>query len=118
MVDESPSWQTVRMHLHTPRISIDGRQLVADGTPTLFKGVNVGNWLNLESFMIGLPAVDHQMRACFAEHLGPDAARAFFEAYEDAYFTEADAAFLAKLGLNLVRVPFGYRRFESDWAPG
>ncbi|MGH8868329.1 MAG: glycoside hydrolase family 5 protein [Actinomycetes bacterium] len=32
-------------------------------------------------------------------------------------FTDEDAAFLASLGLNCVRVPMNYRHFEDDMAP-
>lgn len=34
------------------------------------------------------------------------------------FFTEADAAFFASLGLNCIRLPINYRHFEDDMAPG
>jgi endoglucanase len=102
----------------TEPITLRGRELLAGGKPVVLKGVNVGNWLNLESFMIGLPSVDHLMRRAFEEILGSERERAFFDTYEDVYFTEKDAAFLAKTGFNFLRIPFNYRRFETDLDPG
>jgi hypothetical protein len=36
----------------------------------------------------------------------------------DSYIAEADIEFLSKSGFNFVRLPFNYRHFESDLAPG
>ena len=49
--------------------------------------------------------------------LGPARYALFFERFIDAFFDDDDAAYLASLGLNHVRVPFNYRHFEDDDRP-
>ncbi|MDR0285025.1 MAG: glycoside hydrolase family 5 protein, partial [Propionibacteriaceae bacterium] len=41
----------------------------------------------------------------------------FFDRFDQGFFAEADAAYLASLGLNCVRLPFSYRRLEDDQHP-
>lgn len=49
--------------------------------------------------------------------LGDEGYQRFFDRFLDVFFTEEDAAFLASLGLNSLRIPFNYRHFEDDDAP-
>jgi hypothetical protein len=49
--------------------------------------------------------------------LGPELGEFFFDRFIEHFFTDADAAYLASLGLNMVRVPFHYRFLERDDAP-
>ena len=98
-------------------VALKRRNLVHNGRAIRLRGFNVGNWLNLENFMIGLPGVDSLIRTAMREIAGDDKCAAFFEAFTDSYFTEDDAAYIAGMGFNLLRVPFNYRLFESDQAP-
>ncbi|MEI8243959.1 MAG: cellulase family glycosylhydrolase [bacterium] len=98
-------------------VTLDRRNLIHNGRAIRLRGFNVGNWLNLENFMIGLPGVDSLIRTAMREIAGDDKCAAFFEAFTDSYFTEDDAAYIAGMGFNLLRVPFNYRLFESDQAP-
>jgi hypothetical protein len=98
-------------------VRASGRKLVVNGAEMRFRGVNIGNWLLIEHFMIGLPWTEYKMREVSREVLGPQKAAAFFDAYMDAFVTEADIRFLAQSGLNLIRLPFNYRHFESDAKP-
>jgi endoglucanase len=99
-------------------IRIEGRNLVAEGKAVRLRGIGLGNWMLVEHFMIGLPQVDYVMRQTFVEVLGPEKAAAFWDAYMQNYFSEADFARIRALGFNHVRLPFSYRHFESDAAPG
>jgi hypothetical protein len=99
-------------------LRIDGRQLTSNGAPVQLRGIGLGNWMLIESFMLGLPQMDYVMRDTFAEVLGPEKAGAFWNAYMDSYFTAADFAKIKAMGFNHVRLPFSYRHFESDSAPG
>jgi endoglucanase len=101
-----------------PWISLDGRKMLADGKPVHLRGIGLGNWMLVEGFMIELPQVDYVMRQAFREVLGPERSAAFWNAYMDAYFTEADVAAIRAMGFNHVRLPFSYRHFESDTQPG
>jgi hypothetical protein len=49
--------------------------------------------------------------------LGPKKYDLFFETLYENYFTEADARYVASLGLNLIRIPINYRLFEDDMNP-
>ena len=91
---------------------LDGR-----GSPIRFRGVCVGGWLNMENFITGYPANESMMRAAVLDALGPEKYELFFDRLLTAFFADADAAFLADLGLNAVRIPINYRHLESDARP-
>ncbi len=101
-----------------PWMRIEGRNLVAGGNTVRLRGIGLGNWMLVEHFMISLPQVDYVMRQTFAEVLGPEKAAAFWDAYLESYFSEADIIRIRALGFNHVRLPFSYRHFESDTQPG
>src|SRR5215207_5839710 len=88
-----------------------------DGDAVRLKGVNVGGWLNMENFITGYAANETMMRAAVREVLGDDRYELFFDRLLSAFYADADAAFLADLGLNCVRIPLNYRHLESDARP-
>lgn len=51
------------------------------------------------------------------EVLGKEKADFFFDKFLEYFFTEDDAKFYAKSGLNCIRLPFNYRHFEDDMNP-
>ncbi len=87
------------------------------GQPFPLRGINLGCWINIENFMIGLEGVDWQNRKALERQIGPEQANLFFNTFHDVYITERDIAYIASLGLNAVRLPFNYRYFESDLDP-
>src|SRR5689334_11388769 len=91
---------------------VDGR-----GRAVRLQGVCVGGWMNMENFINGYPGSEHGVRAALVEALGASKAAFFFERLLDHMLAEADIEFLAKLGVNTVRLPFNYRHFESESAP-
>jgi endoglucanase len=99
-------------------IQMDNANLYQDGKKVLFRGVNLGNWMLIEHFMIGLPSVEYKIRAEFRNILGEEAYHVFFDTYMENYITEDDFIFLKSLGVNLARLPFSYRYFEADFHPG
>jgi len=98
-------------------VRIKGRKLLVNGKEQRFRGVNIGSWMLIEHFMIGLPWTEYKMRELGRQILGPEKCAAFFDTYMDAFVSEADLRLLAKNGLNLIRLPFNYRHFESDAKP-
>ncbi|MBO1752539.1 glycoside hydrolase family 5 protein [Actinotalea sp. BY-33] len=101
-----------------PRIRVDGPRLRdGSGQEVLLRGVGLGGWMTMENFITGHPATESQMRRAVGRVLGDEAAEAFFDAFLTEFFTEADAALLASLGMNCVRVPFSYFHLEDDAAP-
>ena len=95
-----------------------GFQIVDGDKAVQLRGVNLGGWMLIEDYMIGLPWTEWKIREQFRRVLGEESYSAFFSAYMESYIAEADIAFIAKKGFNFVRVPFNYRHFESDLAPG
>ncbi|MBB6351000.1 cellulase family glycosylhydrolase [Nonomuraea muscovyensis] len=99
-------------------LHVSGSQLRApDGTPVRLRGVGLGGWLNMENFITGYPANESSMRAAVRDVLGEDRAELFFDRLLTSFFTESDAALLAGLGMNCVRIPVNYRHLESDERP-
>ena len=89
----------------------------ADGQAVRLRGVGLGGWMNLENFITGHPANESSMRAAVREVLGEERAALFFDRLLTSFFTDQDAALLAGLGMNCVRIPINYRHFESDDRP-
>ncbi len=95
-----------------------GLQILEGDRPVRLRGVNLGGWMLIEDYMIGLPWTEWKIREQFQRVLGEERYAAFFDAYAESYIAEPDIAFLAKQGFTCVRLPFNYRHFESDLAPG
>jgi endoglucanase len=88
-----------------------------NGAAVRLRGAAVGGWLNMENFITGYSANESLMRSTVRDVLGADRYEFFFERLLTAFFGDADAAFLADLGLNCVRLPVNYRHFEDDSRP-
>ncbi|MCU1410092.1 MAG: glycoside hydrolase family 5 protein [Rhodoglobus sp.] len=101
-----------------PWIRVDGDRLVDDtGATALLRGVGLGGWMNMENFVTGYPGTEQGIRRELLSALGQEAYDAFFEAFYTDFFDESDAAHLAALGMNSVRIPINYRHFEDDARP-
>jgi hypothetical protein len=83
----------------------------------LLRGFGLGGWMNMENFITGYAGTESQQRRALRRVLGPEAYERFFDRFLEVFFTDEDAAFLASLGLNSLRIPFNYRHFEDDDAP-
>jgi endoglucanase len=103
----------------SPRvITTSGSSFIGpDGEPLILRGVCLGGWLNMENFITGYAANESLMRAEVGKVLGEDRAAAFFERLLTRFFSDADAAFLAESGCNLVRIAIGYKHLEDDAHP-
>jgi len=102
----------------SPMLSVRGTQLVnADGEAVRLRGFGLGGWLNMENFITGYPATEFQQRAVLRRVLGDEGYERFFSSFLDDFFTDADAEYLASMGMNSVRIPFNYRHFEDDSQP-
>lgn len=99
-------------------VQVRGDGFVRGGREFLIRGWSLGTWLNLEHFMIGLPGVDSQIRSAITAAYGPRNAGRFWSAFGGAMFSDADASYMADCGATTVRIPFNYRLFERDDAPG
>lgn len=99
-------------------IRVDGRHLVdQSGSPIRLHGVGLGGWMNMENFITGYPGNEENIRRLLLDRMGRASYEAFFDEFLTAFFDEADAALLASLGINSVRIPVNYRHFEDDQRP-
>jgi hypothetical protein len=99
-------------------LQIKGLQICDSTGPVRLRGLNLGGWMLIEDYMIGLPWTEWKIRARFKEILGEARYQAFFDAFDRSYIADADIAFIAQQGFNVVRIPFNYRHFENDLEPG
>ncbi|KIH99387.1 glycoside hydrolase family 5 [Streptomonospora alba] len=101
-----------------PWLRVDGPRIVDEhGTAVTLHGVGLGGWLNMENFIAGYPGAEQQLRAALRSALGEEGYARFFDAFLSGFFAEADAAHLASLGIDSVRIPVNYRHFEDDQRP-
>jgi hypothetical protein len=99
-------------------LNIENDKIIdAAGEAVQLRGVCVGGWMNMESFINGFPGTEMGLRAMLHEVLGPARTEFFFERWLDAILAEEDIAYIASLGANVVRLPLNYRHFESDMQP-
>jgi endoglucanase len=100
------------------RLRVEGEAIVdVDGNRVVLRGVGLGGWMNMENFITGYPATESQMRASVTAVLGPERADRFFDRLLRRFFEDEDAALLAGLGVNCVRIPINYRHFVRDERP-
>jgi hypothetical protein len=107
---------TTERNFRSLRVQGDG-VVDGDGARVHLRGVGLGGWMNMENFITGYPANESAMRAAVARVLGPERAERFFGRLLDRFFAPEDAALLASIGVNCVRVPVNQRHFERDDRP-
>jgi len=93
-----------------PLQSRNGHIVNSRGQSIRLRGVNLGNWLMLEGYMLGgINEPEHRIRANLSKAIGRRPARVFFRDFQDLFIQTADLQRIRGWGFNLVRVPFNYR---------
>jgi endoglucanase len=98
-----------------------GRTIV-DGTgrPLQLRGVNLGQWLMWEQWLMGAPFSQTGEKALVTNLrslVGTARADGFVESLRDAFVTAEDLDAVAALGFNVVRVPINHTLLEDDASP-
>ena len=98
-----------------PRLHADGPGLAdAGGNPVVLKGVNLGNWLVLETWMTGWPQHDQaEVYRTLDARFGEAQRRRLMELWREGYVAPRDLALIKRFGFNVVRVPFDYRLLQE-----
>ncbi|GGH30550.1 glycoside hydrolase family 5 protein [Paenibacillus segetis] len=99
-------------------VQVTGENFTVNGEKILFRGFNLGTWMNLEHFLIGLPGTDTMIKKAFDEVYGKERSTDFFDRFLMEYMDEKDFEFLKKIGVNHLRLPFNYKYFIDDQNPG
>ena len=102
----------------TSFLRVSGSKIIdEDGRPVWLHGIGLAGWLNMENWITGYPGHENGQLTAINNVLGPRLGKFFLESFLEHFFTDDDAAYLASLGINVVRVPFHYKYLESDDAP-
>lgn len=93
------------------------------GRRVLLKGCNVGNWLILEFWMLGLggrpgvPGDQYRLEQLLTRRFGRAEDERLMNVYRASWMTERDWRNIQSYRFNLVRVPLNYRLMENDERP-
>lgn len=101
-------------------VATRGKEFVSpDGKPLLLKGINLGNWLLPEGYMLKFKTTNSPrlIQTAINELIGEEEARNFWQTYRDNYITREDIRFIKRSGFNSIRIPFHYRLFVTDGTP-
>lgn len=101
-------------------VSNTGGKILKDGNPITLRGVNFGNWLLWEGYMMDLDEdgikSHSQIRAGLKDLLGNSETKIsnFETNWRYNYIRNDDFARVKALGFNVIRIPFHYNMFWND----
>ncbi|MCK7597639.1 cellulase family glycosylhydrolase [Microbulbifer sp. CAU 1566] len=104
------------------RLQTEGtRWINADGEQVLLKGVNLGNWLLQEFWMMGQSseAVNDQctLEGIFDSRFGFAERERLMDLFRDNWIGERDWDLIESFGFNVVRLPFIWNLIEDEQNP-
>lgn len=99
-------------------IQVVGDHFELGGQPVMLRGWALGSWMNLEHFMIGMPGTNSMIMEAFAETYGREHAEKFMDILLEDMIQDRDIRYMKSLGVNTVRIVFGYHYFWKDDEPG
>src|SRR5690348_10609595 len=89
-----------------PLLTVKGNTLVnGKGEVVRLRGFGLGGMLHMENFIDGYPGNEEAFREVLLKAMGRKKYDLFFDTFYKNYFAEADASYVASLGLNLIRIP-------------
>ena len=101
-------------------LQTEGHRIVdEDGRQVTLKGVNLGNWLIMEMWMLGGAGVPDQytFERVLADRFGEEEKDRLMELYRESWITERDFEIIQSFDMNVIRLPFWYTLLEDDDNP-
>lgn len=92
----------------------------ASGNRVDLMGTNIGNWLQLEFWMMNLNDQFHDQCSLednLTQRFGRTEKERLMKVFRDSWITERDWDLMASFGLNAVRLPFWYSLIEDETQP-
>jgi endoglucanase len=110
---------STKVHAQTLKeLRADGKIIeTTDNVEVLLRGVNLGQWLNMEGFMSGSNGTMAQVdmkRKLFDAGKSATEIEGYFKQWRDNFITKADIDFVASKGYNCVRVNLHYELFLTS----
>lgn len=104
-----------------PRLRPDGGYLVDEsGQKVPLKGCNLGTWLLIEPWMLGVSSQYEDQCSFLAKlqsRFGNDCAGQLMNVYRDNWIGRREVELIRSFGFNLVRLPFHYSLLTDDAKP-
>ncbi|BFM19991.1 carbohydrate-binding protein [Gilvimarinus japonicus] len=108
-----------------PMIRQQGKAWAINGEPVRLKGLNLGNWLQLEFWMMGNAisnsngAINDQctLEATLDSRFGYAERERLMDIFRNSWMTDRDWDRIAALGFNVVRLPFPHNLIEDENNP-
>ncbi len=91
-----------------------------DGDPVSLRGVNLGNWLIMEMWMLGVSGNvpdQYTFENVLAQRFGEEEKDRLMELYRESWITERDFEIIRSFDMNVIRLPFWYTLLEDDDEP-
>ena len=103
-------------------IHAEDMNLIIDGKKILLRGVNAGGWLLTEDWMsptsmseeLNTENGQYEWVAAFAEKYGKEKADNLLAALQDSWWQEKDFENIARIGFNMIRLPFGWMDLTDE----
>ncbi len=105
-----------------PVLQLRGRTMcTSDGQAVVLKGCNLGNWLLIEPWMLGIhdgSVVDqYDMITTLEGRFGADKTEQLMDSYRENWVGRREFAIAKSFGFNLLRVPFDHHLLADDERP-
>lgn len=96
---------------YSTHLKVKGNRFVHESEDVFLKSVGLGNWLNIEHFMLGIPGTSTQIQKMLIEAYGENENALFWEQFLHAGISDADIRYIASRGFNSVRIPINHHLF-------